>query len=273
MSYILDALKKAEMERGRTEVPTIETVHDIQVKKKTGVWITAGCGALCLIAAVWLFFSASPERSVSEVPAPVVINQGSAIEDFPEERVSIVRSSVPVVSNDLIMNLSVPETADVPDVAESETSPRIVTAESEISGSAVPEAKLQIALAQPVNSKPDVKTPPPVASTSGGSIRKTQTANDVSLVSASAAATPTAIRNGASKVSGTPPSLNEIAASMNVSVHIYSAEPEERLVFINKKQYKEGSFLEQDCIIESITPDGLVLKRGEETVVYRLEGS
>ena len=254
MSYILDALKKAEMERGRTEVPTLETVHDIQVKKKTGVWIAVGCGALCLIAAVWLFFPASSEQIVSEVPAPVAINQGSATEDSTEKSVPIVHSSVTSVSNDLIMNLSVPETADVPVVAE-------------------PEATLQVAVTQPVNSKPNVKTPPPAASTSDESIRKTQTANDVSRVSAPAAATPTAIRNGASQVSGIQSSLREIAASMNVSVHIYSDEPDERLVFINKKQYKEGSFLEQDCIIESITPDGMVLRRGEETIVYRLEGS
>ncbi|MBN2319906.1 MAG: hypothetical protein JXR49_12545, partial [Acidobacteria bacterium] len=58
MSYILDALKKAERERGMTQVPTLSTVHDID-GKTSGRFRFLSIAVLTLLAAglgLTLFF-------------------------------------------------------------------------------------------------------------------------------------------------------------------------------------------------------------------------
>ncbi len=50
MSYILDALKKAERERGLARVPTLTTVHELRDPQRTRPWIIAGVIAFCAAA-------------------------------------------------------------------------------------------------------------------------------------------------------------------------------------------------------------------------------
>jgi len=260
MSYILDALKKAERERGLTDVPRLETVHDLPLEKKTGVWIAAGCSVLCLIAAGWMFFSVSSGRIESKTPAPVTIDQGSVTEDsesLSENRESIVQSSntPPVskpVSGGIARNRPIPETVNAPVAA-------------------VPKAKPRTAVAEPESSSLDVKTEPAVAANTDVTMQISPPVDDSAELSAPDAATPTVAGQESPQISGNLPSLREIAASMKVSVHIYSENPDERIVFINGKQRKEGAYLEQDCVLESITPEGVVLKRREETFVFHLD--
>jgi hypothetical protein len=54
MSYILDALKKAERERGSTRVPTPMTVHDYRGMQRNRFAVLAGGLAVCGVAA-WFF--------------------------------------------------------------------------------------------------------------------------------------------------------------------------------------------------------------------------
>ena len=252
MSYILDALKKAEKDRGLAEVPTLETVHDLPAKKKTGAWIAAGCGALCLIAAAWLFFSASSERIEPEAPVSIVINQVAEtpeIEDskpLHENRAAIVQSSSMPVSGGIAMNPSAPETAKSPAAAQPEAKPQAAAVKPESSGTNEPEAKPRIAVTEPESHSPkEPETKPSVTVTADGTTRKSP------------------------QISRNLPSLREIAATMKISVHIYSDDPDERLVFIDGTKYREGAHMKQDCVLEEITPEGAVLRRGEETFTLR----
>lgn len=267
MSYILDALKKAEKEHGLKEVPTLETIHNISAKKKTGIWIAVGCGALCLIAAVWLFFPASPEQIESTIPGTNTINNDSATGDsepVPENREPTIQSSNTPVLDNIAVNPPVPEKASAPVDAVREE-PIHEDAISKI-------LQLNTIAANPEQeiSNPGVIAKPSVVSAiSELVVRKPQPDNNNPAFVTSGATTPAAGRQEAPKVSGNLPSLRDIAASMNISVHIYSENPEERMVFINRKQYKEGDFIEQDCVLESIMPEGVILKRGEETFMFR----
>lgn len=60
--------------------------------------------------------------------------------------------------------------------------------------------------------------------------------------------------------------LNELRASgavdlpdMHIDLHVYSANPDERFVFINMNQYRENAVLDNGSRIRRITPDGVVL--------------
>jgi len=231
MSYILDALKKAEKERGLTEIPTIETVHDLPVKKKKGLWIAVGCGALCLIAAIWLFFPASSGQLESEPPALAVISPDfeTGDSDTPAENMEpAAQSSMTPVSGDAALNVPVQTTAAAP-------------------VSAVSNAEFQSVAAQPEISAANEKAPtPPVAAIAVETMQKSPP-RPANLLS-----------------------LREIAESMKIGMHVYSDNPDRRIVFINGVRRTEGASLEHNCVLESITPEGVTLRRGEETYTIQL---
>jgi hypothetical protein len=77
MSYILDALKKAERERGKARVPTLATVHEHRNARRNRLWIIAG-GILICAAAAAVYFLVSPGQSVRS-PEPLRATVESAV--------------------------------------------------------------------------------------------------------------------------------------------------------------------------------------------------
>jgi len=256
MSYILDALKKAERERGPAEIPTIETVHDLHVKKKTGVLITAGCGALCLIAAGWLYFWSSSGLVESKDQAFTALNHDFAIKASdvpPENREFTDQDSKTPASDDIVLNLPSPKTAIDPVAAAPETKPQPVAG-------------------QPDNLRTNAEAASPAASITDETVQKSPPDHDSAELFAPAAAKPAASKPKPQQLSKNVPSLREIAASMKMSIHVYSDNTERRMVFINGVRYAEGASLEHGCVLESITPEGAILKRGDETIALRSGG-
>src|SRR5574339_368488 len=83
MSYILDALKKAERERGLAEVPTLETIHDHRTKIWIRPWMVPGLFLLGIIVALWLILPSlrqgatqSPSNLDSYVPGTNQLSSG-----------------------------------------------------------------------------------------------------------------------------------------------------------------------------------------------------
>ena len=241
MSYILDALKKAEKERELTKIPTIETVHDLTAKKKTGIWIASGCGAICLITVAWLLFSTSSGRVESKDQVHSALNTDSEIKDpnsLPENReLAGQRSKIPV-----------PETTDTP-FADMD------------------EAYYQFEETYPENPGQNENSYFPFVEITGETTRKSPPAYDSTVLFA-----PDAVRRELQQLLRNPPSLREIVASMKMEVHVYSENQDRRMVYINGKKYVEGDYMEHDCVLESITPEGVLLKRGEETAILRSGG-
>ena len=287
MSYILDALKKAERERGSAEVVQAETAYELPRKKRTGIWIVAGCGLLCLAAAGGLFLGMFYGRTESSVPTHTVVNQGYATEDSvdpPENLEPIAQSSTaPPVLAEPIPKPPVLETTNTPvasvpvsigsspkpPVPET-TNDQVVAVPVSIDSSPkppVPETANAPVVAVPVSI--DSSPKPPTPKTANAPAAAVTVSADIALNTPVPEAKPRA-----TDIEPVIPSLREIAGSikMNIGMHVYSDNPDKRLVFINGKRYKEGDLLEQDCVIEGITPEGVLLKRREETVVLRLNG-
>ncbi len=47
---------------------------------------------------------------------------------------------------------------------------------------------------------------------------------------------------------------------MHIDLHVYSTNPDSRLVFINSARYREGDRLEEGPVIAAITPAGVILE-------------
>ena len=47
---------------------------------------------------------------------------------------------------------------------------------------------------------------------------------------------------------------------LHLDIHVYSATPAERFVFINMSRYRENATLDEGPKVQEITPDGVMLE-------------
>ena len=60
-----------------------------------------------------------------------------------------------------------------------------------------------------------------------------------------------------------PSEIRERVGSLEINVHSYSANPAERLVFINMHRYREGERIgENGPLLREITPEGVIIDYG-----------
>ena len=71
MSYILDALKKAERERDIKQVPTLMAAHEPRTTRGKRRWVILGTLAVCAGAAIWLLLFLQGTTNQPE-PSPQV---------------------------------------------------------------------------------------------------------------------------------------------------------------------------------------------------------
>jgi len=223
MSYILDALKKAERERGIAQVPTLATVHDLQSTPRIRRWAASALLILCAAAILWFAFLSprSNKRSVSSrTGEPSLSAEQSASKEIEPVPAGTVPASI----------LQREPPAPVKPAARREAST------SEVRREDIPAAPPAI------ERRPGaaVKIPEPIQAVAG--------VNDVEEKNPAAATT-----------QEKPASLREAMAKMTMTVHLFSDAKAERLVFINGRKYVEGDYVEGNYLLESITPEGAVL--------------
>jgi len=248
MSYILDALKKAEQKRHlASKVPTLATVHRAPASTDPGrrlwPWIAGGMILVNGAALVWLL-SPVPvvftrgSASSTETPAP------SAPPTAPEHPAVASQSAIPVTRQ------------DKPDREAARARP----VETKVTVPAAPAPAASRAEIQ--KPKPtDAGGAPPTApgATAAGKIAALperpapQAVTRGPVKPAEQRAGPAAATPGAR--AGAPDGMPAVKLQMLV----YSDVPSERLVFINDHKYVEGSSIDGNLVVESITPDGAVL--------------
>lgn len=96
MSYILDALKKAERDRGLARVPTVTTVHEFKPRTRGLSWIIAAFLVLAGVISALLFWPASQETpdasdKVQAVPpAETGVESPPKPEELPQPRCEVL---------------------------------------------------------------------------------------------------------------------------------------------------------------------------------------
>ena len=237
MSYILDALKKAERERERklVKVPTIETVHEFPQRERTSVRSIGIVAAvvLCLVVAIFFLIPRTgSEKQVLETSVPT-----TEVSTQNLERDALLPVETPVF---MPTPMQAGSTAPKGEIFSKPEVPEIIAME--------PENSVRVE---------NVPSSPVVSSVQ-------QQINMAQLqYSPSSPARPKA----PVAVSAAP--FRDVVTAMALSVHLYSDNKDERMVFINGRKYQEGDSVTADCVVENITPEGVVLQRGDERVTLR----
>ena len=260
MSYILDALKKAERERGIAQVPTLSTVHELRAKPPFRLWAASGFVVLCLAVLFGIFFFGLDGDD--DVKPPSAEGIGNAA-NLPGQNQA--PSTMP--ANEPSSGLPSSEFRAAPDAVYSRDIP-----------APVDEAKKEIPVAEVQEPAVDEgRVPQPDRAATAA--RPDGVASDVSPresterlparppVTAAQSEEPKPSVNG--ETSGGKVSLREAMNKMEISILLYSENEAERLVFINGRKYVEGDVIEGNYILEQITPEGAVLSCEGERAILR----
>lgn len=241
MSYILDALKRAESERSRGQIPGLHAQPMARValdrEERSPVWKTlalAVIAALVLGALAWWWLSA-------DVPAPAAVPPLAASPSTPA-----APASPPA-----LVNAPPPVVAAVEPVASAASKPAL----RRNPPPAIKSAATANNAAAPARMAP-VPTPAP----------RSQTATDPS-----AAARSTAAPAASASASGSTPEPRVLAMSelpadvisslptLVVSGASYSDQPASRMVIINGALYREGDRLTSELTLQRIALRSAVL--------------
>ena len=231
MSYILDALKKAERERGIAQVPTLATVHELRAAPQVRKWIIPGVLVLAAAAAVWFLVSISG-RHVATESAPAMESGSAAPEAAAPETAGPSAGA----------SISAPKALVPAPAVDSRKSPLRVTEQTRVLEDPRPvQTPRPAVVARPIWDQPEVSQSRPAPGDFDG---ETLAANPEK-----------------------PMSLRDAVARMIMTMHMFSEMKSERLVFINGRKYVEGDAVEGRYLLEQITAEGAVLSYGSERAV------
>jgi len=244
MSYILDALKKAEQERLLAKVPSLATVHRPPTARGRRLWpwiagvvIVVNAGVLIwLLRPVTVIRPESPAESSQASP-------GTSAQPAPVPPLDpVTRGSPAAMPPAPAAPLASPPSGHASDTAPPKlTRARPIESRPSSTVAQAPSApKADSKMLRPADAPgPPAPPAPPVAS------------NPVK---------PPGQATGSSSMSQAMPSAVQDAISkMHLQVVVYSEVPSDRLVFINNHKYVEGQSIDGKVVVETIKPDSAVL--------------
>ena len=238
MSFILDALRKSEHDRQRTTGPALAEVPVAPARPRTNLWAPIAVALLVVNFAVigWLLL-----RKSNDVATPTAAPAATA---------SVAPVAPPPVARPAPAPVPGGLGAQNPLADEAGDGPPGVDPELLAGAAAVPEG------------------PPAVTSTSPGRGSVVyESLPDSAVVGGPPAPAPMpSARPAQEPGSSSMPSADELAGAgvpaLNLDLHVYTANPAERLVFINSHKYREGDTLAEGPVVQQITPRGVVLEYG-----------
>ena len=274
MSYILDALKKAERERDLRRVPNVTTAH-VSISgagKRLGLWVVVGALLFGGGLAIWLL---RPSSGVVSPAAPDF--RADARVSPPPGRVAPEQTSGPVRTEGGAPGEAAQESPRQPG-RESASIPRPIPALPRVSarpgglGEArsgerppVQDRSLGVIPAelQRVESKPDEGRPVAPGPGEGASRQGSEPTPEVDRGRADA---------GAPSAPSPPPGVPALGAAipkMTLNVLVYADAEADRMVMINGQRYVKGQRVDGHYLVEDITPEGVLLSFEGERALLR----
>jgi general secretion pathway protein B len=245
MSYILEALKKADQQRELGKVPGIDASHESgKTTASRAPWIIAA--VLLMNVVVLLAVLLWPEdRDDNDSASNVAAGP-------PERPVAVQRDIAPApttVTPQQRPRTLKPIPRPVPEPA------RVVQSEPESVPREIDPDAARLALARSLlppgaEDEPVVATQPePVESFAEQPVRQiTQPAEPELPV------WPRISQN----------LFNQLSGGLRLDVHVFTDEPQGRFVLINMRKYYEGQRLQEGPVLDEITPEGVILSfRGQ----------
>ena len=262
MSYILDALRKADRERDRerSRVPSLATIHTVTVRPRWRrlPWLVTGLVLAGMGVTGWLVIRAPGARPVSPEPAVRVEVPRPPVPALPPEPAD--SSAREFLSPPPSPRALAPQAGDTPLAALPAPPP---AASRRLIESRRPQAAPPIPPV-PTVSRPPQAAPPPAP------------AAPIPAPDAVAAPLPTAAPapQVAPPLPAPQPSAQDAMAKLTLTVLVHSAEKADRLVYINGRRYGEGDKVDGLYLVQAIQPDGVLLTyQGEEHFLRAVLGS
>ncbi len=246
MSYILDALRKADQQRQRGAAPTLLTAQTTAAAPgKPALSLNTWLAAALVVAGIvigWL----RPWQSEPQVPAAEPsAAQRSAPGSLPA---APAPSSEPALPPAPTPAQALPETAG----KNRQSPPAQLPAPDAASATRPAGAAIGQASAPARIEAPPI---PPGAVT----IAPPETAPATPEKPAGAGPGNAGQENTLPAMSELPPSIRQEISSLTISFHYYAANPAERRIMINNVMLRQGEVLQPGLGVEQITREGVIL--------------
>ena len=266
MSYIYDALKRAERDNQRRTGVTLRSVEAAGPPRRSRWWLWVLIGALAANAgafAAFVVMRQPPPVETSPVAAkPAPVASAPTAPTAP-------RPTAPVVEPTRSAAQPEPPKAAVavepPKVAAPAVAPKRV-APAPAAGPSVTKAEPVIPREAPPAAKlAPTREPAPAPTVSSPGVEpRSRTAQR----QPSPAAAPVVPATGASPAVAAVPATSIDPPKLALQVIAYSDVAAERMVFIDGRRYGEGDAIDPETVLQRIKPDSIVVKRrGQEFVI------
>ncbi|MCG6939137.1 MAG: general secretion pathway protein GspB [Gammaproteobacteria bacterium] len=228
MSYILDALKKSEQERGHGGIPSVQTVHSSSLnytnKKTYWPYILIAAVVLNIITVLYFVF----------------------YHDKPAE--NIVATEVKTSAN----NSSATTTTDrvQPYIAATAINQRVETA-AKTTARSTEKAVSSSATVPPASAAKKAAMPSATEYKAGNEIKQITDKVDDSVAEDN---------TGIVEFDELPESIKQQLPAIIISAHVYSTNPQQRSIVINDNFMEEGEYFLDDLILDEITRDGAIFR-------------
>ncbi len=228
MSYILEALRKAERERNLGQAPNLESIHTAPqtVRRRWMLWLLALALLTNAVILASIYHRSQDDSAIALPVATPAPKSGPVIAPRPQD--PPLAAIDPPQAPDLPREKSVTVAAPVPALQTAPPELGMVTQHGQ--AESIPQASWDI--------NADVMPPEPQAST---------------VASQGMAELPPPM------LKALPADFRRSLPSLNVDVHVFSDDPEKCFVLINSRAYREGDQIQEGPLIEGITAAGTVL--------------
>jgi|GEM_PF-3437145 len=220
MSYILDALKKAEHERTQQHSLNTSTLFSSKsahsntvVSHKILVYISIAMMNILLIVGLFLFYKQSNDTEI-----PVNLHKTNTVKITEEKPMPLVSTG----------KNNTPPTPAIEEIQQTTENKR------EINNNKAAISSGTASLKQHAQLEPASSVSLPVSSTIKNN--KLYFLNEL------------------------PSNIQNTLPKLEINVHVYSAVPKQRFVLLNGKQYTEGTPIAKDLRVKEIQPDTVIFQ-------------
>ena len=242
MSYILDALRKSEQSRRPGgPVRSSGAVHELRVPIPSRGWLLAlGLVLLFSLLAGLFIFWRGLSQSETTPPPPVA---GAETQAPPDPAAPVV-NVVPAV-----------------------TEPRANTPEEKMAAAETPVLKTNAAVLDLAEQAPSARVAPKPRKAKTKVQQAKVRAPSTTVVAPEA---PPMVSDGIPYLPQMPLEFQRQLPPIRVTIHVYSPDESQRILFLNNREYRKGDQIEAGIRVEEIVPEGAVLSyQGERFKVSR----
>jgi general secretion pathway protein B len=256
MSFILDALKKSEIERQRQAIPGLMDAQPAPPRPRFPLWAIALCALLAInvVVLAWVLTRGSSSPSAAAQTAGVPASAASAVPASGSTPGGPKPAAAPFaggIAPDAAQPAGAHPASQAPAMAQSGAG----------RFSPMDPAPTYAPEIPPSGAAP--ATVPPLAMP--GRARPNRLASEEdALRPAVRQADPVLTHDDSPADTETLPSIDEVnlngqVPEMHIDVHVYATKASDRFVYINMRRYHEGQTLAEGPVLERIRRDGAVL--------------